>query len=93
MVVDKIKYVWYCIDKTEMKGEINMVCYENECVGCPPERGCLGDACPNRNVPRYYCDKCGDECWPEELYSYDDEMWCRDCLTEELLKDIPKIRI
>ena len=35
-----------------------MIKYENECVGCPPEMGCLGDECSNRNVPHYYCDKC-----------------------------------
>ena len=29
-----------------------MIKYEDECVGCPPERGCLGSVCPNRNVPR-----------------------------------------
>ena len=31
-----------------------MIKYENECVGCPPERGCLGSSCPYMNVPRLY---------------------------------------
>lgn len=70
-----------------------MIRYEDECVGCPPERGCLGEGCPNRNVPHYECDCCKWEFSPYDLFLYDDEMWCRDCLTEELLKDIPKIRI
>ena len=68
-----------------------MVRYENECVGCPPEMGCLGDGCPNRNVPRYYCDECGDEFYPEDLYEYDGKMWCKECLVEYLLADINKV--
>ena len=54
---------------------------ENECVGCPPERGCLGDTCPNRNVARFYCDNCGDE---TTLYHYDDEELCLSCVAERL---------
>ena len=38
-----------------------MIRYEDECVGCPPEMGCLGSICPNRNVPHYFCDYCGEE--------------------------------
>lgn len=53
---------------------------ENECVGCPPEMGCLGDSCPNRNVTRFYCDRCGEE---ETLYYYYDEELCADCLLKE----------
>lgn len=30
-----------------------MVTYENECVGCPPEKGCLGSTCPYRKVKHY----------------------------------------
>ncbi len=50
---------------------------ENECVGCPPEMGCLGNACPNRNVERCYCDKCGEE---TKLYNYEDGEYCIDCI-------------
>ena len=58
-----------------------MVVYENECVGCPPEMGCLGSLCPNRNVPHYYCDKCKTE---EVLYEYDDGEYCIECIKEKL---------
>ena len=34
---------------------------EDECVSCPPEVGCLGSACPKKNVAHYYCDKCVKE--------------------------------
>lgn len=51
--------------------------YENECVGCPKEMGCLGDSCPNRNVPHYSCDECGDE---GDIYEYEGQHYCASCL-------------
>lgn len=39
------------------------------------------NSCPNRNVPRYYCDKCGSEA---TLYYFDDEELCLDCIEERL---------
>ena len=59
-----------------------MIKYENECVGCPPERGCLGNACPNINVARYYCDKCGEEI--DAYFDIDGEMVCDDCVHDVL---------
>lgn len=53
---------------------------ENHCVGCPPEIGCFGSSCPNRNVVVYYCDRCGKEA---KLYYYDSEQICEDCLLNE----------
>lgn len=55
-----------------------MIAYENECVGCPKEMGCLGSSCPNRNVEHLYCDRCGDDC--EVLYDVDGEQLCEECL-------------
>lgn len=62
--------------------------YEDECVGCPPELGCLGSACSKRNVPHYYCDgeDCGEEFHPTELYHVDDQMLCVDCLVKQFEK-------
>ena len=53
----------------------------NECVGCK-SMGlyCLGNTCPNRNVVRFYCDRCGEE---TTLYDYDGEELCQDCLLKE----------
>ena len=56
---------------------------ENECVGCSPEMRCIGDSCPNRNVVRYYCDKCDTE---ETLYHHDGKELCIDCIIETLDK-------
>lgn len=61
-----------------------MIKYENECVGCPPEMGCMGDSCPYRNVPVYYCDECGEEIVDNpgyaEYYTTDGaDHLCKDC--------------
>lgn len=55
--------------------------YEDHCRDCAvPGYPCLGSSCPNRNVPVYYCDKCGDEL--DEVYDVDGEELCEDCLKE-----------
>ena len=53
----------------------------NECVGCPPNMGCMGSSCPNRNVEHFYCDECKDE---ETLYYYDGEELCINCIAKKL---------
>lgn len=58
--------------------------YENECVGCPTEMGCLGSSCPYINVPRDYCDSCGKE---GATYRIDGEDYCEDC-AKEYLQDV-----
>lgn len=60
-----------------------MIKIENECVDCPPDIGCLGSSCPYMNVPRFYCDQCNCE---EELYWFEDEQLCIDCIIEKLEK-------
>lgn len=56
-----------------------MIEVTNECVGCPVELACLGDACPYMNVTRYYCDKCEEEIEDEDYYK---EELCPDCYYE-----------
>lgn len=58
---------------------------ENECVGCPPERGCLGSACPHRDVLHIYCDACGDE--GPDIYTYDGRDYCAECLISRLAEE------
>ena len=58
-----------------------MIRYENDCVGCPPEMGCLGEACPNRNVPYYFCDECGNDI-TDAYWVVDGKIICSDCLNE-----------
>lgn len=55
---------------------------EDECVGCVDiGLPCLGTSCPNRNVVRFYCDRCGDE---KKLHYYEGEELCVDCILEKL---------
>ena len=62
-----------------------MIKYENECCGCATESyPCMGSACPNRNVPHFYCDKCGEDV--EELYKVDGEELCEECLKDNFEK-------
>lgn len=56
-----------------------MVMMENECCGCATENyPCLGSACPNRNVPHLYCDKCEEDV--EELYETENGQLCAECV-------------
>lgn len=59
-----------------------MLRYENECVGCPPEMGCLYGSCPMLRVPHLYCDRCGTEV--DELFLDNDGEYtlCEECLVE-----------
>lgn len=57
---------------------------ENDCVDCGLP--CAGFACKHREVTRYYCDECGDECLPNELYIHpiDGAELCKDCMLNKL---------
>ena len=55
---------------------------ESECVGCTSlGLYCMGAGCPNREVTRYYCDRCGSE---TTLYHFDGEELCIDCIEKDL---------
>lgn len=59
-----------------------MIKYENECIGCPPDIGCIGESCPYLNVPRLYCDECGNN--EDTLYWWDDQQLCLGCVEARL---------
>ena len=61
-----------------------MIEYENECIGCPPEIGCIGSTCPFTRVPHYYCDNCKEEV--DELFDVDGEELCEECLKARFRK-------
>lgn len=62
-----------------------MIRYENNCCGCATESyPCIGDSCPNRHVPVFVCDECGEEV--DDLYEYGSEQLCADCVLERLDK-------
>ena len=56
----------------------------DECVGCPPEMGCLGKHCPKKNMYKEVCDDCreGDE----QLYHFEDRVLCINCIEVKLKK-------
>lgn len=57
---------------------------ENHCVGCPKEMGCMGSACPNREVKVTYCDCCGEQI--DEIYDVNGQDLCEECLKETFRK-------
>lgn len=65
-----------------------MLKYENHCCSCAsPGYPCLGDACPNRNVPVYYCDKCKKKI-EDDVYEADGQELCEFCLCNKFRKDV-----
>ena len=59
-----------------------MIVYENDCCGCAvPGYPCTG---AHKNVPHLYCDRCDDEV--EEVYDFDGDYICEDCLHEMFTK-------
>lgn len=61
-----------------------MIVIGSECVDCPKELGCLFEACPYYKVIYYVCDCCGEEV--EELYHFDGEQLCAECVLGNLEK-------
>jgi methionyl-tRNA formyltransferase len=62
-----------------------MIRYENQCLACAaPLYPCMGSSCPNRHVKIYECDCCGEELEPGELFEFDGEELCIDCIKERL---------
>ena len=58
----------------------------NECVGCRDlGKACIGSACPNRRVTRFFCDRCEDEI--TVIYDYDGEELCEDCLKAMFIRE------
>lgn len=54
---------------------------ENQCVGCPKDMGCIGNACPYMNVTFYECDNCSEDA----EYHIDGEDYCVHCAERYLL--------
>ena len=54
---------------------------EDGCVDCGLP--CIGRACPNRKIIRFYCDKCKDE---TDLYYFDGQELCIYCIEKQLEK-------
>ncbi len=58
-----------------------MVRIENDCCNCKTEGyPCQGKCCRLRNSEHYYCDCCKDEVDSEDLYDYENQDLCENCL-------------
>lgn len=64
---------------------------ENECMGCATESyPCIGDTCQYRHVPHYYCDNCGDEVERDELFKWNGQDYCIECIHNDIDSDLEK---
>lgn len=64
-----------------------MVKFENQCCGCDADAyPCIGASCPYYEVKTYVCDCCGEEVRQGELYQFDGEELCIDCIKDRLEK-------
>lgn len=59
---------------------------EDNCCNCDVESYPCSGQCYLRNSVHYYCDCCKEEFYSEELYDYDGQELCEECL----LKIVPK---
>ena len=53
---------------------------ENLCVHCE-----ICVHCGQDKATVFVCDNCGEEYEPNELYDYDGEDLCKDCLVQQFL--------
>ena len=52
--------------------------YKNNCVGCRDiGLPCMGDACSNKNIRIFYCDRCGKRMEPANKIN--SEHLCEEC--------------
>lgn len=62
-----------------------MIRYENQCCDCNAALyPCIGEMCSRRHVKIYECDDCGEEVEARELYDFDGEQLCIDCIRGRL---------
>jgi len=62
-----------------------MVVRQNDCCDCAvPGYPCIGSACDLRNYPHYYCDICNEEVDQGELFWFEGDELCIDCIKKKL---------
>lgn len=68
-----------------------MVDYTNECCSCAtPGYPCIGSSCSMLHVPHFICDGCGEEVKQGELFWYEGNQLCIECIKEELEEVYPE---
>ncbi len=62
-----------------------MVGFINNCCNCAtPSYPCQQELCPNRHVKIYICDKCKSTVDFGELFYFDGDELCIDCIQSKL---------
>ena len=62
-----------------------MIRIQNDCCSCAvPGYPCIGERCELLHAKHYFCDECGDEVYPGELYWFDGEQLCISCIESRL---------
>ena len=56
--------------------------YQSDCVQCGLP--CIGSGCDHYETPTYFCDECGAEVDPRELYIFDGMELCKGCLLQNV---------
>lgn len=67
-----------------------MIEYENQCVGCQPGMGCIGNSCAYMNVPICYCDVCKQDTATVKIDGYD---LCDECAKKHLQEEFDSLTI
>ena len=60
---------------------------QDDCVDCGRPEYC-GSCELNKYAQHFYCDRCGCELDPSEVYDEDGQDLCEDCLKELHLKEV-----
>lgn len=61
---------------------------ENHCCDCAvPGFPCKGEYCGNRHIEVWYCDVCDEEIFGD-VYAFEGEDLCEECLKEKFRKEI-----
>jgi hypothetical protein len=62
-----------------------MIRVSNDCCSCSsPGYPCIGVSCELRHNPHYFCDDCGDEVEQGELFWFDGQQLCIECIKNNL---------
>lgn len=64
-----------------------MTRYENHCCSCATDLyPCAGESCKLRHVKIYECDNCHSEVDEGELFQFEGQELCIDCICKQLEK-------
>lgn len=60
----------------------------DECVSCGLP--CLHENCPNKHAIYYICDNCGESVPSTDLFKWDGEEWCKECILDNVERNLER---